>query len=607
MGTSEELREALLNLEEARKKEAQQRRMAEALLAGLQVLVLTEDPDELFLHLFEVMREPLDFDAAFVLQESEPGTFMPVTSSNPAFTGTSWHPGSMLGRVLEGHPVAVFDTGLVEEWNTQPESLRTLACSALHFSIRTAQRRALFVCTHPRRGHFSRDHLALARRFSFLATQALQQLESERRLSELRKRLEAEGKLAQLNQKLMESEKKLARAEKMEALGLLAGGVAHDLNNILSGIIGYPELLLTEESLRPEHRLAIRTILQSGLRAAAVVEDLLTVARGVASPREILNLNGIVREYLASPEHLELLRIHNGVRIETELETGLLNIKASRIHVTKALMNLVSNAVEASNNRFCRRVRIRTNNTYVDRPLKRYSDVEIGEYTVLTVSDTGGGISVQDVERVFEPFYARKAMGRSGTGLGLTIVWNTVKDHNGYIDLETGSEGTVLSLYFPVAREALPGEKAAFMLDNSLGKGRSVLVVDDLEDQRTIACAMLTKLGYTARAVSSGEEAVEYLKTHHADIVLLDMVMDPGINGRETYKRIIAISPGQKAVIASGYSQNDDVRAAQGIGAGRYIKKPYTLEKLGDAMCRELESGGHVQGGSGPHRVPPTG
>ena len=588
MGTSEELREALLNLEEARKREAQQRQMAEALLAGLRVLVMTEDPHELFLELFEVMRDPLDFEAAFVLQENEAGTLSPMTSSDPVFMGTLWQPGSMFRRVMGGQSVAVFDTGLVDEWYAQTETIRQIARSALHFSIYTTQRRALFVCTHSQRGHFSRNHVTLARRFSFLATQALHQLESEQRLSDLQMRLDAEAKLAQLNQKLVESEKKLARAGKMEALGLLAGGVAHDLNNILSGIVSYPELLLCEEALRPEHRRAIQTIRKAGLRAAAVVEDLLTMARGVASPREILNLNEIVREYLASPEHLELLRIHNGVRVETDMETRLLDIKASGIHVTKALMNLVSNAVEATKNRSSARILIRTENTYIDRPLKAYSDVEVGEYVVLTVSDTGGGISEQDIERIFEPFYARKAMGRSGTGLGLTIVWNTVKDHNGYIDLMTGHEGTTFKLYFPVSREILPIEEDPRLPIDYRGNGQSVLVVDDLEDQRTIACAMLTKLGYAARPVSSGEEAVEYLKEHHVDILMLDMVMDPGINGRETYERIMAIRPGQKAVVASGYSQTDDVRAAQGLGAGPIIKKPYTLGKLGEALREEL-------------------
>jgi two-component system cell cycle sensor histidine kinase/response regulator CckA len=589
MGTFEELREALLNLEEARKKEAQQRRMAEALLAGLRVLVMTENPYELFSHLFEVMREPLDFRAAFVLQENEDGILKSMTSSDPAFTGTSWRPGPMLRRAMDGQPVAVFDTGLVDEWKAQPENLRENARSALHFSIHTTRRRALFVCTHPQRGHFSRDHVTLTRRFSFLVSQALQQLESKQRLSELQKRLEAEEKLTQLNQRLMESEKKLARARKMEALGLLAGGVAHDLNNILSGIVSYPELLLAEEELRPEQRNAIKTIRDSGLRAAAIVDDLLTVARGVASPKEILNINGIVREYLASPEHLRLLRIHDKVRIETDLKAGLLNIKCSRIHISKALMNLVSNAVEASDKHPSGRVIIRTKNTYIDRPLKGYSDVEIGEYVLLAVSDTGGGISEQDVERVFEPFYARKAMGRSGTGLGLTIVWNTVNDHNGYVDLETGSEGTTFRLYFPVTREAPAGEETRPFPSDYMGKGQSVLVVDDLEDQRKIACAMLKKLGYEPWAVSSGEDAIEYLKEHRVDILLLDMVMDPGINGGETYKRIVAIRPGQKAVIASGYSRTDDVRAAQRLGAGRFIKKPYTLQKLGEAIREELE------------------
>ncbi|MDZ7260885.1 MAG: ATP-binding protein, partial [candidate division KSB1 bacterium] len=550
MSTSEELREALLNLEEARKREEHQRQMAEALLAGLHALVLTTDPRELFLKLFNVMRKPLDFEAAFVLMQEEKGTFTPVASSDPLFADTVWQAHAMFNRVIAGHPTAIFDTQLVEEWRSQSDKIRRAARSALHFSIHTAERKAMFVCTHSKRAHFSKDHISLARRFSVLATQALQKLESEARIAHLEERLEAEVKIAKLNKKLAESEKKLARARKMEALGLLAGGVAHDLNNILTGIVSYPELLLMQEDLSPENRSAIQTIQDAGLRAAAVVEDLLTVARGVASPREPVNLNEIIQEYLNSPEYQNLIHVYPGLSITTNLDPELLNIKASRIHIEKALMNLISNAADAVRDKSSGLIVISTENRYIDRPLKGYEDVCIGEYAVLTVSDNGTGISSQDLERIFEPFYTKKIMGRSGTGLGLTVVWNTMQDHEGYVDIITSEQGTAFALYFPVTRDPVREKPPHIPIEKYKGNGQTVLVVDDQENQRKITCALLTKLGYVAEAVSSGEEAIEYVKTRPVDLIVLDMIMDPGINGRETYEKIISIHPNQKAIIA---------------------------------------------------------
>ena len=126
-------------------------------------------------------------------------------------------------------------------------------------------------------------------------------------------------------------------------------------------------------------------------------------------------------------------------------------------------------------------------------------------------------------------------------------------------------------------------------IEDYKGDGETILIVDDVETQRDISCKMLETLGYNTKAVSSGEEAVEYLKENTADLILLDMIMDPGINGRETYERVIKIHLKQKAVIVSGFSESDEVKAAQKLGAGRYIKKPFTLEKIGLAVKEELE------------------
>ncbi|MBW1781991.1 MAG: PAS domain S-box protein [Deltaproteobacteria bacterium] len=386
---------------------------------------------------------------------------------------------------------------------------------------------------------------------------------------------------------LRESEEKLARSRKMEAMGLMAGGVAHDLNNILSGMVSYPELILMDLPEDSPLRKPIMTIQESGMKAADVVADLLTIAKGVAIGKEVLNLNTIATEYLGSPEYRQLVMRHSFVDYKIDLSPELLNIKGSATHIKKSLMNLVINASEAIEGNGT--VTISTASRYLDEPVKGYEDVCVGEYAVLAVSDDGSGIFHQDLERIFEPFYTKKIMGRSGTGLGLAVVWNTVQDHDGYIDVKSMDNSTIFELYFPVTREEAPDEKEELPIEDYLGQGETILVVDDEERQREIACMTLEKLGYNAEAVSRGEEGLEYVKEHPVDLILLDMVMPEGINGRETYEEIIKIRPGQKAVIASGYAKTKEVVIAQELGAGKYVKKPYTLSNIGPAIKEELE------------------
>lgn len=387
-------------------------------------------------------------------------------------------------------------------------------------------------------------------------------------------------------------EERLRRAEKMEALGTLAGGVAHDLNNVLGVLVGYAELLQRfVPDGGPLKRYAFN-ILQSGQRGAAIIQDLLTLARRGVAISEVVNLNIVVSDYLNTPEYEKLKTHHPQVTIRTDLETDLLNIKGSPVHLTKTVMNLVSNASEAIPGPG--EVTIRTDNLYLDKPIRGYDDVKEGDYVVLTVSDTGEGISPLDFGKIFEPFYTKKVMGRSGTGLGLAVVWGTVKDHNGYIDVQSEKgKGSSFVLYFPICREAPTGSRREISPDAYRGNGESILVVDDVEGQRELAVNILTHLGYTARAVSSGEEAVEYLKQYKADLLVLDMIMSPGIDGLETYQRILKIRPMQKAVIVSGFSETERVRKTLELGAGTYVRKPYLMEKIGLAIREELLKAAH--------------
>jgi len=382
-------------------------------------------------------------------------------------------------------------------------------------------------------------------------------------------------------------EVQLQQAQKMKSLGLLAGGVAHDLNNVLAGIVSNPELILMDLPEDSKLRKPIETIQESGHRATAIVQDLLTVARGVATTKEPLKLNDLVSDYLSSPEFKKLKQFHPTVTIKINLDSNLFNMSGSHVHIRKVIMNLVSNASEAIED--SGNVIISTMNRYIDRPLRGYDDVTIGEYAVLAVSDDGSGISSGDLEKIFDPFYTKKRMGRSGTGLGLAVVWNVVQDHEGYIDVKSDQNGTTFKLYFPITREEISGEDLSIPIKDYKGNGEIILVVDDVESQIDISCKMLDKLGYKTKAASSGEEAVEYLKENTVDLILLDMIMDPGINGRETYEQIIKIHPSQKAIITSGFAETDDVKEAQRLGAGQYIKKPLTLEKIGIAVMDELK------------------
>lgn len=383
-------------------------------------------------------------------------------------------------------------------------------------------------------------------------------------------------------------EERLRRAEKMEALGQLAGGVAHDLNNVLGVLSGYSELLLAEIPEGQKARRHVEKILQSTEKGAAIIQDLLTLARRGVLSEEVIQVNDIISGFTRTPAFENIRDYHPGVSFRMDCDPNLLNIKGSPVHLEKTLMNLVSNAAESISGEG--EVVIRTENRYLDKAVVGYDEVREGDYVVLSVSDTGTGISDEHREKIFEPFYTKKAMGRSGTGLGLTIVWGTVKDHNGYIDVSSRvGEGTTFTLYFPATREepAAPPERTP--LERYMGRGETVLVVDDIAEQRDVASGLLRKLGYRVHSVSSGEEAIEYLKQNRADILILDMIMAPGMDGMEAYRRILAMHPKQKAILVSGFSETYRVRKAQLLGAGVYVKKPYVMETIGLALRKELD------------------
>ena len=382
-------------------------------------------------------------------------------------------------------------------------------------------------------------------------------------------------------------EEQLHLDQKMKAIGLMAGGVAHDLNNILSGIISYPELLLLDLDQQSSLRHPLEAIRQSGLDASYVVSDLLTVARGIAANKEIVAPNLLIQAYLNSTDFLQLQTRYPEINFITELAPELRNISCSPIHVRKCLMNLITNGAEAVHGKGT--ISITTDNQTVPLPLSRdHEKTSTQHFSRIIIHDTGSGIAPQDIEHIFEPFYTKKVMGRSGTGLGLAIVWNTVRDHGGTVNVFSDEQGTTFELLFPGIEADLtppPDEKD---WKKYLGRGETILVIDDEQRQREIADQLLTSLHYTVQTVSSGEEAIEYVKHHTPDLLVLDMLMPPGQNGRLTFEQILKIHPQQKAIIASGYAEDDDVKATLAMGVKAFIQKPYTLEQLGSIIYQIL-------------------
>ncbi len=392
----------------------------------------------------------------------------------------------------------------------------------------------------------------------------------------------------QVQKKKKELEERLNRSQKMEALGMLAGGVAHDLNNVLSGIVTYPELLLMELPKGSTMAKSMELVHASGLRATEIVQDLLTLSRRGVTHREPVNLNQLVEQFLGTPECRKILSYHPDIEVTTELSAAVPTLQASLIHLQKTVMNLISNAAEAQPDGG--HIQISTANHYLTHPIGGYDHVQPGQYVVLSVEDGGTGIDAEDIKRIFEPFFTKKVMGRSGTGLGMAVVWGTVEDHYGYIDVTSHPrQGTRFDIYFPVTEEEIPTPVDPDIdLEALKGDGQRILVVDDIKNQQEIATNALNRLGYQVHTLDSGEEAVEFLKKNAVDLVILDMIMEPGIDGLETYRRILKFNPRQKAMIASGFSRTEKVSQALSMGVSLYLKKPYTLAQIGRSVRQIL-------------------
>lgn len=375
-------------------------------------------------------------------------------------------------------------------------------------------------------------------------------------------------------------EQRLLRAQRMEAAGRVAAQVAHDFNNLLGPIVAYPDLIRLRV---PEDECILEycdSMQEAALRMADINENMMTLGRRGLLHEEPIDLNALVRSAVG---HMQALP--ETLRLSAQLEPDLFPISGDPSQLLRVMDNLLRNARESMNDDGV--LTIRTEIIQLDQPLESYGRIAAGEYVRLSIADTGHGIPRNARERIFDPFFTTKRSDeKRGSGLGLSIVQAIVSDHGGSIDLQTKEgKGTSFTIYLPVCRDAI---KAA--PEKAVQRGtEKLLVVDDDRLQREVAGDALRMAGYDVATVTCGEDAVAYLREQPADLVVLDMVMPPGIDGAEAYQLMQEVRPGQRAIIVSGFAPSDRVEQAQALGAGAYIRKPVTVEKLRQAVREELD------------------
>ncbi|MEZ5328521.1 MAG: response regulator [Verrucomicrobiales bacterium] len=396
---------------------------------------------------------------------------------------------------------------------------------------------------------------------------------------------------------LHEKRTELANAKRLESIGLLASGVANDLNNILGPLLAFPDMVAKKlPKGDDEGRELLSMMRESASGAAQAAQDLLAMANRKAASFEMLELKPLVLKCIQSQGFQCLLDNAPGIRLETRLEEGLM-LDGSAPHLRRAILNLLTNSVEAMDKEGGR--------LFVDASTQKYgegesrpSGVAPGDYVVLRIRDTGKGMSKEELGHMFEPFFTTKAQGSgSSAGLGLSVVDGVAQEHGAVLNVASRKgRGTRVELYFVASKiaeqskEETEGQDEKKKEEESLRGTERVLIVDDFEVQRRLTDRILTQQGYKTKCVPSGREALEVLAHEEFDIMVLDMIMEDGFDGLDTFTEVQKTAPGTRCVIMTGLSDSERVEEVLRLGASDCLSKPYTMEDLARAVRRGLDS-----------------
>ena len=378
----------------------------------------------------------------------------------------------------------------------------------------------------------------------------------------------------------------LQQARKMEAIGTLAGGVAHDFNNILSIILGNMELALDEVPRWSPARQNLQEIQTAGLRAREVVRQLLSFSRKTHVAKIAVDIREIVRE----SEHLLRASIPSSIDIRKNIPEKLSPIKADATQMQQVVINLCTNAAHAMEGRGNGTLTISLENVVVEQMrVAGFGTLAPGKYVMLQVSDTGRGIDDLTQRKLFDPYFTTKEVGK-GTGMGLFVVQGIVKNHDGAVRVDSlPDQGTTVSVFFPVTHEVL-SEKLDPVAPLSQGT-ETLLVVDDEVSLVNIARAMLTPLGYKVKGTTLPLEALEMVKADPAtfDLVITDMTM-PRMSGEELAGKIMKICPGLPIILCTGLARKITREQLKKMGIARCIEKPLDRGVLSVTVRRVLDN-----------------
>jgi len=382
-----------------------------------------------------------------------------------------------------------------------------------------------------------------------------------------------------------ELEAQLRHAHKMEAIGQLAGGVAHDFNNMLAAVLGFADLIKQKyAAVGPDLVKYVGRIQDAAKNMANLTAKLLAFARKGKLEMTVVSINDLIQDVIRLLEHT----IDKKIQIVQRLCDGNPALFCDRTQVQNALLNLAVNARDAMPEGGA--LTFTTDTVEFDGAAGDMSSFPIapGRYVSVVVSDTGVGIDDAIKTKIFEPFFTTKEMGK-GTGLGLASVYGTVKGHSGYIEVDSqAGKGASFRIYFPLSEMPSPMPLSALPMVK-MGKG-AVLLVDDEELLRQMSEQMLSDIGYTVHTACNGEEAVAFYREHFQtiDVVILDLIM-PKLGGYECFKELKKINPRVKALVTSGYAMNGQAQKTIDEGALGFLQKPFDLAVFSKAIVDVLD------------------
>ncbi len=370
-------------------------------------------------------------------------------------------------------------------------------------------------------------------------------------------------------------QEQLDHRNKMDAVGELAGGMAHDFNNVLSGILSASQLLkLPKHKLNEKSLKYVEMIIQASIRASNLINKLLTFRRKGKTSTTSLQMNRILDDTVAILERTIDRKISITLNKAASDQTFLGDLSA----LESAFLNLGINSSQAMPNGG--QIRIETDNIYLDQKYCNASffDIVPGKYIKIDVKDTGSGISQNDQKKIFEPFFTTKEVGQ-GTGLGLSAVYGTILNHKGIIDVESQINiGTTFSILLPCTGYVEDKIELKKPIVTGLG---TILLVDDEGFNRIINSDLLKELGYRVQIAENGREAIEIYQEqrNEIDLILMDFIM-PEMNGKEAFHKLREINPQCKVIIASGFTKDENISDLKKIGLAGFIKKPFKIEEL---------------------------